>query len=499
MTPLLLGIDAGGTTTKAAVFDICGRELAVAGAQVATSHPRPGWDERDPETVWRAAVEAIRQVLRVDGVEAGNIACIACTGYGNGGYFLDASGRPSAPAVISTDARAEATARALQALPDAAWITGRTGQPLRSASTLVLLAWLVREAPEAAARTAHVLLCKDYLRYRLTGELASDLSDLSGAGLLDFATGEPDEEVLGRIGLAGWQTRLPAVLESSAIAGAVTSAAAALTGLVAGTPVAAGAMDVEAVTLASGVADASAISVCAGTWSINMVSAADRAVARLPVMQCRSQDGSRVLLVEGSPTSATNLAWLAREIMADDPDPYGKAGALVAGLGAADSDLVYLPFIHGGEGQPRASFVGLGQHCGRAHLARAVFEGVAFQHRRHVDDLLELVPEAGAAVARLSGGAARSDVWMQLFADVLERPVEVARGQELGALGSAICAAVAVGLYPDYPTAIAAMTAVDRRFEPNAAAVEVLRQKRSSFRAVEAALEPAWPVLGRAR
>lgn len=499
MTPLLLGIDAGGTVTKAAVFDAAGRERAVAGAHVATSHPRPGRVERDPEALWQATVDAIRAVLATDGVAAEQIVAIACTGYGNGGFLLDGDGRPAAPGVVSTDARTDAIAAELAARPDAAAISERTGQPLRPSSTLALLAWFAREAPEIAARTRTVLLCKDYLRYRLTGALASDLSDLSGGGLLDFASGRPDPETLALVGLEGWADRLPPAYPSSTIGGRVTKAAAAATGLVAGTPVAIGTMDVEAVTLASGVTDARHLSIAAGTWSINMLPSDQRAYGRLPVMQCRSRDGSGVLFVEGSPTSATNLAWFARELMAGEADPYAAASALVAELPPEASRLVYLPFIHGGAGAPQASFVGLGQHCSRAHLLRALFEGVAFQHRRHVDDLSAVAGHAAPVAARLSGGAAQSAGWMQLFADVLELPVEVARGSELGALGSAICASIAAGLHPDYETAIAAMTRVDRRFEPNPERAAVYREKRKTFRIIEDALAPVWPALGATR
>lgn len=496
MTPLLLGIDAGGTVTKAAIFDAAGHERAVAGAHVATSHPRPGRVELDPEALWQATVDAIRSVLATNGVAPEDIVAVGCTGYGNGGFLLDGDGRPAAPGVVSTDARTDAIAAELAARPDAGAITERTGQPLRASSTLALLAWFAREAPEIAARTRTVLLCKDYLRYRLTDALASDLCDLSGGGLLDFGAGRPDPETLALVGLEGWAERLPPVYPSSAIGGRVTKAAAAATGLVAGTPVAVGTMDVEAVTLASGVTDARHLSIAAGTWSINMLPSAQRAHGRLPVMQCRSRDGSGVLFVEGSPTSATNLAWFARELLAGETDPYGTASALVAALPPEACRVVYLPFIHGGEGAPQASFVGLGQHCSRAHLLRALFEGVAFQHRRHVDDLLAVAGDAQPVAARLSGGAAQSAGWMQLFADVLELPVEVARGSELGALGSAICASIAAGLHPDYDTAIAAMTRVDRRFEPDPERAVVYRRKHVTFRMVEDALAPVWPALG---
>lgn len=266
------------------------------------------------------------------------------------------------------------------------------------------------------------------------------------------------------------------------------------TGLRPGTPVVAGTMDLDAVALGSGVTRPGELAVCAGTWSINLVIQDEPAGAPFPLMQCLDQDGQRIVVVEGSPTSATNLAWFKDGLLGDSLD-YTRINELVASIAPEASRLVYLPYIHGGLGAPRAAFIGLGIENRPADLLRALFEGVVFKHRSHVRDLIR-VTGSQLHVARLSGGAARSDVWAQMFADVLEMPVEVAAGSELGALGCAICAAVAAGTYRSFDSAIQGMVRIGRRFEPKPETVEVYRHKGADWERVDRRLGPTWADLG---
>jgi L-xylulokinase len=488
---LYLGIDVGGTVAKAAVFDGRGTELAVSARPIPTLHPQPGFTERDVGQMWRAAADSIREVLSCPGVVADDIAAVCCTGHGNGIYLVDAAGEPVCNGVVSSDARSFHLANEFAAHPRAAEFRESIGQQFRGDMPLALLAWYDRHRPDVSKSAAHLLLCKDYVRFRLTGRVESDLCDLSGSRLLDLSSGLYATEVFRGLGLEHWLDRMPAIRRNTDICGAVTPSAAAETGLSAGTPVAAGMMDLAATTLASGVLDDSRFVICAGTWSINLLVVEQRCSGRLPLMQALHRDGTRFIACEGSPTSTTNLAWILNSILGGESG-YEEVNAMVARLPPEASALVYLPYIHGGAGAPRASFVGLGSECGRPHLLRALFEGVVFAHKAHIITLTEVTGHRPKA-ARLSGGAARSPVWAQMFADILNMEIEIAEGSELGALGCAICAAVATGYYEGFETAVPAMSRVGNRFHPDPSAVAIYEAKYAAFYKVNQALNVVWP------
>jgi L-xylulokinase len=494
MKSLYLGIDVGGTVAKAALFDERGKEVAASARPIPTLHPQPGFTERDAEQMWRAAADAVREVLSRSASMAADIAAVCCTGHGNGIYLVDAGGKPVCNGVVSSDMRSFHLVAELDAHARAGEFREIIGQQFRSDMPLALLAWYDRHRPDVSQRANYALLCKDYVRFRLTGRLESDHCDLSGSRLLDLSSGQYAAEVFRGLGLERWLDRMPPIRRNTDICGTVTPTAATETGLAAGTPVATGMMDLAAATLASGVLDASRLAICAGTWSINLLVAQERCRGRLPLMQALHQNGTRFIVCEGSPTSATNLAWMLDTILGDARPGYDEINAMVAGLPPEASSLVYLPYIHGGAGAPRASFVGLGSESGKAHLLRAMFEGVVFGHKSHIDTIAQLTCHR-PKVARLSGGAARSPVWAQMFADVLNMEIEIAEGSELGALGCAICAAVAVGRYDGFETAVAAMTTVRDRFDPDPSAVSVYDRKRAAFHSVDRALNRVWPDL----
>jgi L-xylulokinase len=491
---LFLGVDVGGTVIKAAVFDAQGQEIATGTAPMANSHPMPGRSERDPVAMWEASAAAIRTVLAVPDVAQAGIAAVCCTGHGNGVYLFDGEMRPVCPGIISSDMRTHELCESLMTGPDGADLVAHSEQRLRPASTPLFLLWFDRHAPEVTRNARHVLLCKDYVRYRLTDSIDSDLNDLSGSQLVHVRTRDYDDKLFDALGVGHWRDRMPRIRRNTEIIGTVTTAAAMATGLRPGTPVVAGTMDLDAVALGSGVTRPGELAVCAGTWSINLVIQDEPAGTPFPLMQCLDQDGQRIVVVEGSPTSATNLAWFKDGLLGDSLD-YTRINALVASIAPEASRLVYLPYIHGGLGAPRAAFIGLGIENRPADLLRALFEGVVFKHRSHIRDLIR-VTGSQPHVARLSGGAARSDVWAQMFADVLEMPVEVAAGSELGALGCAICAAVATGTYRSFDSAIQGMVRIERRFEPRPETVAVYRHKGADWERVDRRLGPTWADLG---
>ncbi|NLF68831.1 MAG: carbohydrate kinase [Candidatus Anammoximicrobium sp.] len=502
MGQYLLGVDNGSTMVKAAVFRTDGTEVSAAGRKVELLAPRPGWSEADMEGLWQLTAEAIREAVVESRVPAAEIACVACTGHGNGLYLVDRAGRPVRPAVRGTDTRARAYIdRWLADGVDRA-VRPKTMQAIWPAQPNALLAWMQDHESASLQRAAASLTCKDYIRLRLTGEIHQERTDLSGCSLLNVGTGEYDLAVLEAFGIGDLRRLLPTLKRSEDICGSVTPPAAALTGLAAGTPVAGGMFDIDACGLASGMVDESQLCMIVGTWGNNQY------ISRTPVVDesvfmtsCYAIPGY-YLMLEGSATSASNLEWFVSEFFAAERERLSQTGGgsvydlcntLVAGTRPEQSGVIFLPFLYGcnASRDGKAGLLGWDGWQTRGHVLRAVYEGIVFSHRWHLERLLRF--RSPPKQIRLSGGAARSAVWVQMFADILQTPVAVPAGTELGALGAAIGAAVALGCYRTYEAACAAMVRVTRACEPDRALADVYERKYARYRKVLDALAPLWP------
>ena len=490
MARYLVGIDNGGTMSKAAVFSEEGRELATASRKVEILEPHPGWSERDMAAMWRGTAEAIREAITLAGIDAAQIACVACTGHGNGLYLLDADGKPVRNGINSMDSRAagiiaqwKAEGVDVQALP-------KTAQCMWPAQPNALLAWLRGHEPQSIGRASALLMAKDYIRFMLTGEVRMELTDMSGTSLMNVVTGQYDDEVLALFGIPEMKRLLPPLVKSAELCGTVTSEAAAATGLKAGTPVAGGMFDIDACGLASGCVDERQFVMVAGTWGNNQYIARQPLVDKgLFMTSCYSMPGW-YLMLEGSPTGAGNLDWFVNEFLADKKELLKQAGTgpvyawadtTVGAMTPRESDPLFLPFLYGSnvDYPAKACFLGLENRHTRNDVMRAVYEGCAFSHNTHLQRLYAFrnKPE----VIRLTGGAARSAVWMQMFADIFQVPVEIPDGSELGALGAAVAAAVACGIYPSYEVAVASMTRVARRHEPDPSRGEIYAKRYAKY------------------
>jgi L-xylulokinase len=490
---LLLGLDAGNTVIKAVLFDAAGRQLAASERNGTSSTPAPGHVERDMQELWANVAAVIRDCLDRAGVAPGAIAAVGCAGHGNGLYLLDRAGSPLL-AIQSLDSRAAALADSLRADGNGARLHALCLQEPWPSQTPTLLAWLRRHAPDIYARAGTAFLCKDYVTFRLTGRRTSDVSDMSGAGLLRFPDCRYDDDLLTAYGLADARPLLPELLRPTEIAGRVTAEATATTGLAKGTPVVAGLFDVVANALGSGVVDAGQASIIVGTWSINQV-VAHKPIADRRVFMVSAFAEDRVVAIESSATSAANLEWYVREFIdrgSDHPDPFSACNRLVAAIAPAPDDPYFHPFLYGSRLSPsvRAGFYGVAGWHGEGHMLRALFEGVAFEHRRHVDVL------RGAGVrfdsAALSGGGARSQVWPQMFADILGIPVSLAHCSESGALGGAIAAGVGAGLFADLPQAVHAMTATRAQFVPDPGMAAHYDERYRTYGMLTEAMKPVW-------
>ena len=473
----IIAFDAGGTAVKAALYDEHGVEHAVAAVGMPPLHPAPGCLERDPEAMWAAVCEVARKVLSSSGVEPPAIAAVGLTGYGNGLFLVDRAGNPVRNAILSPDLRAQKIVARWRAEGSEASAVPLTFNTQFAGKPLPLIAWLEEHEPEALRRAARVLFCKDYLRFRLTGEVGLEISDMSSAGLTDQRRRRWAPAALVPFGLGRHAKLFGDGVEPLTIAGAVTTRAAAETGLAAGTPVSAGYADGPAMALGLGATDENLISVIAGTWGLNQLSTRKPSTEGSVAAVIAGPRPGEFVLTDAGPTSASAFEWFVNSVLGRaDMSRRGRDalfdfcnGELLRAR--ADGAVPYfLPYLNGRLEQPaaRACFIGLASWHGLPEMVRAVYEGVAFEHRGHIDHLL--MGRDRPRAARFAGGAARSRPWLEIFAAAIDLPLELSPVTELGALGAAIVAAVCVKLYPDLDGAVAAMTRVEKSHRPRARA-----------------------------
>ncbi len=350
----LLGIDNGGTVAKAAIVAQDGRELAVAACKTESLTPLPGWVEFDAEALWQATAAAVRNVIDKAGIAADKIAAVACTGHGNGLYLVDAEGRPVRNAIFSADARAREYVERWNAEGIDRAVRPQTMQSLWPGQPNALLAWLADHEPGVVSRTCWCLMCKDYTRMRLTGEAFAEQTDMSGTSLLDVGTGQYDAGLLEAFGIGTWDQKLPPLRLSTDLCGRVTQAAAELTGLRPGTPVAGGLFDIDACALSSALLDEQQFGMTFGTWGINQYVSPTPVVDNI-FMTSRYCVPGNYLMLEGSATSAANLEWFLAQVFRRetrsaheaDLDPYAQVDAWVAQTAPGESGLLFLPFLYG--------------------------------------------------------------------------------------------------------------------------------------------------------
>lgn len=265
----LVGIDNGGTFSKAAVFDEDGNQIAVASVGTVTITPKPGYTERDMEQLWQVNAKAVRTAIAKSGINPKQIAGVSFSGHGKGLYLVDREGKPAYNGILSTDSRAWEYIEKWYQDGTNQKVYPKTYQEILVMQPVALLAWLKDHAPEVLDRTRYVFAVKDYIRFMLTGEAYAEYTDFTGANLVNLNTSAYDREVLKLFGIEEVYEKLPPLRYSSDICGYVTAKAGEKTGLPEGIPVAAGMFDVDACGLASGLADEDQMCMIAGTWSIN--------------------------------------------------------------------------------------------------------------------------------------------------------------------------------------------------------------------------------------
>ncbi len=502
MQTYLLGLDSGSTATKAVIFDTAGRTIAVGSRRVTQRQPRARHVERDMRETWEAASGAIRDVLASARIEAQSIAAVGVTGHGDGLYLTDADGDPLGAGILSLDSRAFDVLdrwRDAGVLEHALPLTGQRPYPYAAVS---LLKWIQTHEPSRYARIGHVLFCKDWLRFCLTGVPATDPTEASSS-FTDVRTQRYSGDVLHLYGLESLSNALPEMVASDATAGRVSALAASQTGLIEGTPVACGLHDVTSSALGMGNTEPGVLSITAGTFSINEI-LSDR-----PHLDARwsCRNGTRAgqwMNMSISPASSSNVDWMLRELFQHESELAAQRGCSLFDLigdelleaFAEPSSVMFHPFLFGSPfDQPAsASFFGIRSWHRRAHLARAVLEGIVFNHRWHIEALTSALP---ARRAGLTGGGSSSMLLAQLFADVLGIEIDIAESQEASALGAALCAGVSVGLYASLSDAAAKACRTQRTHQPDTARHRELDETYQLYSRLITAISPTWSALDR--
>jgi len=469
----LLGIDVGTSGTKVVLMGEDGQIVASAYAEYPLVQPRPGWAEQAPEQWWQATVTGIKQVLSESGFNGDQVVGVGLSGQMHGAVLLDENYKILRPAILWCDQRTGA---------ECEWITAKvgeeklfewTGNPALPGFTAPKLLWVRQHEPEVYTQIRHVLLPKDYIRYCLTGELATDVSDASGTLLFDVANRCWSRAMLAALDIE--EAWLPKVYESADVSGYITVTAAEGTNLATGTPVVGGAGDQAAGAVGSGIVQSGVLSAALGTSGVVFASTDQPQIKSGSGLHafCHAVPG-KWHLMGVMLSAAASLQWFRNSFA--ESDSYEALTELAAGIEPGSEGLLFLPYLMG-ERTPypdpdaRGAFIGLNIRHKKDHLVRAVLEGVAYGLR----DSLELIKELGveASEIRVSGGGAKSVLWQQILASVFKIPVTMVNSSEGPAYGAALLAGVGVGIYPTVEEACQKTINVESRLEPLAHEAEL--------------------------
>lgn len=463
MEACFLGLDVGTSSTKVLLMDVSGKVLAADAPEYAFRTPRPLWAEANPEDWWTATIAGIKSVLAKAGRKGSDVAGIGLSGQMHGLVMLDKEGKVLRPCIMWNDQRTSAQCKSITDTIGREKVLAITGNPVLPGFTAPKIVWVRENEPEVYAKCAKALLPKDYIRYRLSGTFASEVSDASGTSLLDVPNRKWSKEMLAGCGIP--ESWMPEVTESTEISSKLSAEAAALTGLVAGTPIAGGGGDQAAQAVGCGIVEEGVISATFGTSGVIFAHSKQYRAepdGRLHAF-CAAVPGEWHMM--GVMLSAAgSLQWF-RDALGEEERAkatvtgkhvYGIFDEMAATVQPGCDGLLFLPYLSG-ERAPhpdpfaRGAFIGLTIRHNKASMVRAVMEGITYGMR----DSLELMRTAGIRSKTIvaSGGGARSTLWRQMMADMFETPIAMVNATEGAAYGAALLAAVGTKAFPDVRTA----------------------------------------------
>ena len=490
---LLLAIDIGTGSVRAALLTAAGETVAFAARAHEQIVPQFGWSEQRPADWWSGAVAVIREVLDRPGGAAARIAAIGACGQMHATVLLDADGEPALDAVpLWNDKRNRAELDAF--MREQPWrdLLPTAGNPPSVAWWGFKLQWLRTNRPEAFARTASVLSAKDWINFKLTGHIAIDAPEASCTYLFDVAAGGWSAALAARLGIP--LSLLPPIREPHEVLGGVSPRAAAETGLPVGIPVVVGISDFPAALLGSGVVSPGLASDVTGTSTL-LTLCTEAPVLDPVVSNVRGAlpNWSAFTILDAGGDA---MRW-ARRAFHENALDYDRIVLLADAAGAGAGTLLFLPYLNGerlGERtNARAQFIGLTSGHGAGHLHRAVMEGVAFAASRN----LRIMEAAGNRLDRViaAGGGARTRLWLEIKASVYGCPVLTTAADECGVLGCAMLAGTGIGLYPGLREAVGRLVRFTGEIAPNPRWAETYAHLRPIFEHAYDRSDPYWSML----
>lgn len=493
---LFLGIDISTTGAKALLMNEEGSVVSSATTPLSLSTPRPLWSEQDPENWWLAVSTSVSQALLQANVSGEAVWAIGLTGQMHGLVLLDEQGRALRPAILWNDQRCADECDQIRALIGRKRLIQITGNEALTGFTAPKILWVKNHEPEIFARTRHVLLPKDFIRFKLTGSVAMDKADGSGTILFDLKRRNWSDEVLDALGIPSeW---MPPTFEGQQITSEVTAQAAEATGLRAGTPVMAGAGDQAAQAVGVGAVRPGIVALTLGTSGVVFASTESCLIepeGRLHAFCHALPDRWHLMGVMLS--AAGSLQWYRDTVAPHMSFDELMTEASLAPLGS--EGLIFLPYLSG-ERTPypdplaRGAFVGITLRHTRGHLTRSILEGVAFG----LKDGFELIRRVGLGEieqVRISGGGSKSVLWRQILADVLGTELVTVNTTEGAAYGAAILAGVGVGAWPNAETACSTLIKIARRVSPDSKRAASYRLLHDQYKELYPALKPSFDKL----
>jgi xylulokinase len=471
----IIGLDIGTSSVKALLVSNMGEVLKVSSQEYPFQTPRPLWAEADPEIWWQATKQAVNELL--EGIDPGSISAIGLTGQMHGMVALDVSGQVLRSCIMWNDQRSHEECEEITSMVGAENVLKITGNPVLAGFTAPKIKWMQKNEPEIFKKVSKILLPKDYIRYRLTGEFFSDVSDASGTSLLNVGERKWSEEILQ---VLGWDPSwLPPVTESTEMSAKISSYGAEATGLLEGTPVAAGGGDCAAQAVGSAIVEEGKVSVTLGTSGVVFAQSDEYRVEPEGKLHafCHAVPGKWHLM--GVMLSAAGSFQWYKDTLGDleakqEEEGQGDAYEILTrnaeSIAAGSEGLFFLPYLSG-ERTPYADpyakgcFIGLTLRHQKEHFSRSVLEGVSYG----LNDSLELMRKLGINPedVQLSGGGTKSSLWKQMLADIFNAPCSMVNAREGAAYGAALLAAVGVGQYENVASATAAWIRTTETIQPS--------------------------------